>query len=393
MNTIPSSPATADVAATQPFRKRLILIVDDHAENLQVLAGHLKEQGHEVLAANNGPRAIALFRNKKPDLILLDIMMPEMDGFEVCRLIKEDNDSADIPIIFLTARTETEDIVKGFHAGAVDYITKPFKPTELLARVKTHLELKSSRDLISAYNRQLERITSRLRKLNEDKNRFLGIVSHDIRGAFGNVISVARLLTDDVEAPSEAEAAEFLREIGVEAEHMIALAENLLNIDAIERKTVRLRVEDVEVEPLISFAVNTHRMAAKIKEIDFQIDCSQPLIVGDLTGCRQLLSNLISNAVKFSHAGDQVRICAEADGDNVKLSVSDDGPGISEFDQTQLFQPYTRLGNRGSGSSHSIGLGLSIVKLMVDAMGGSASCQSVLGEGTTFTVRLPRPRE
>ncbi len=369
--------------------QRLILIVDDLPENLQVLTGHLKAEGYEVIAANNGPRALALVRNKKPDLILLDVMMPVMDGYTVCRELKADAHSADIPVIFITARTETDDILEGFNLGAVDYVTKPFKSAELIARVRTHLELKSSRDLFTAYNKQLERISRHLRRLNDDKNRFLSIVSHDIRGAFGNVVSVSRLLTDEMEV-NEVEASQLLSDIGIEAEHMIALAENLLNIDAIERREVRLAHELVESRPLMEFASQAHQLAARSKNLQFAVSCDDGGIKGDLTACRQIFTNLVSNAVKFSPAGGTVFLGAHRSPDGfMRLSVQDEGPGISVEDQKKLFKPFTRLSNKTASLEHSVGLGLSIVKLMAEGMGGIVRCESTPDQGSTFSVFLP----
>ncbi len=382
---------TIDLPTAPPksARKRLVLIVDDLPDNLQVLAGHLTEAGHEILAASSGPRALALVRNRKPDLILLDIMMPGMDGLEVCRILKSEPESADIPVIFITARTETDDVLRGFELGAVDYITKPFKPSELLARVHTHLELKSARDLLSTYNKQLERISRHLRRLNEDKNRFLGIVSHDIRGAFGNVVSVSRLLVDESSEPED-EAGQLLRDIGVEAEHMIALAQNLLNIDAIEHGSVRMKEERVECRELLDFAINAHQMAARAKRLVCRLSSDSSSIRGDLTACRQILANLISNAVKYSPEGSQVWLQAGAQDDGrVRLSVRDEGPGLSVEDQKKLYRPFTRLSSKAIGNEHSVGLGLCIVKLMVDGMGGEIFCESQLGKGTTFTTLLP----
>jgi signal transduction histidine kinase len=371
-------------------RKQLVLIVDDLPENLQVLAGHLTKAGYEILAAPNGARAIALVRNRKPDLILLDIMMPLMDGLEVCRILKSDVESADVPVIFLTARTETDEIVRGFQFGAVDYITKPFKSAELIARVRTHLELKGARDMLQTYNRQLERIREHLQRLNADKNRFLGIVSHDIRGAFGNVVSVSRLFADDASSPSPADIGDLLRDIGVEAEHMIALAQNLLNIDAIEQRRLKLLRERVETGPLLDFAVNAHQLAAKVKGITLHVTGDGSVIAGDVTACRQVLTNLISNAVKYSLPHACVWLDARADGaGQVVLSVRDEGPGLSPEDQLQLFRPFTRLSSQAAGHEHSVGLGLSIVKLMVEGMGGRVRCESLAGEGATFTVTLP----
>ncbi len=368
--------------------KRLVLIVDDNPENLQVLAGHLNEASYEVLAANNGPRAVALVRNRKPDLILLDIQMPGMDGFAVCREIKKDPDMADIPVIFITAaRTGTNDVLEGFQVGAVDYVTKPFNSLELLARVRTHIELKLARDLILTYNEQLKRLSRHLQKLNTDKNRFLGIVSHDIRGAFSNVVAVSRMLTDG-DPMDENESNALLTDVGIESEHMITLAQNLLNLDAIERQDVHPASERVETRPLLEFVLQSHQLAAKAKCIGFVLESDNVPVRGDLTSCRQVLTNLVSNAVKYSPAGTTIRMTSFRDGSWVRISVSDEGPGLSVEDQGKLFTPYLRLTSKATSSEHSVGLGLSIVKLMTEAMGGAVTCQSEPGRGATFSATL-----
>lgn len=375
-------------SAEQPTRKHLVLIVDDVAENLQVLAGYLAEMGCEVMPANNGPRALALVRNRMPDLILLDINMPEMDGLEVCRRLKEDSLTRGVPVIFLTARTDSTDIVHGFEAGAVDYITKPFKAAELKARVRTQLDLKSSRDLLQSMNKELLRLNEHLKKVNEEKNRFLGIVSHDIRGAFANVVSVTNLLTDPDPVDPDTELT-LLRQLGLEAEHMIALAQNLLQIDVIERMDFRLNAEAVDASDVMEFALHAHRMAATAKSIEIRMEAEKLAVRGDRMACRQILANLVSNAVKYSPPGSVVTLrLYERDGKAV-FAVGDLGPGISEADQVRIFQPYVRLGNQPSGKEHSVGLGLAIVKRMVEHMGGSITIQSAPGQGSTFFVVLP----
>ncbi len=382
--------AESNFPTTLPPIKRLILIVDDLPDNLQVLAGHLTDAGYEILAANSGPRALALVANRKPDLILLDIMMPGMDGFEVCRALKADPESEHIPVIFITARTETEDIVEGLEKGAVDYVTKPFKPAELLARVRTHIELKSARDMCLTYNKQLHRITRHMRRLNEDKNRFLSIVSHDIRGAFGNVVSVSRLLTEESPDLGETDAERLLTDIGIEAEHMIALAQNLLNIDDIERQQITLRRECVEMNALQEFAIQSHQMAIRSKNLEVIARETDLNIAGDLTACRQILNNLLSNAIKYSPDNSTIWIEASRERDDrARITVRDRGPGLSAEDQKKLFIPFTRLNSKAGPYEHSVGLGLSIVKLMTLAMGGTVACQSEIGKGAAFSVTIP----
>jgi signal transduction histidine kinase len=382
--------ATETGAAPSP-PKKLILIVDDLAENLQVLAGHLTGAGYEVMPASSGQRALAIVQKRRPDLILLDVTMPEMDGYTVCRNLKSKAETAEIPVIFITARTEVEDVVLGLEVGAQDYITKPFNPKELLARVRNHLELKASRDLLVTYNSQLHRISEHLKKMNEDKNRFLSIVSHDIRGAFGNVVSVSKLLADAPEAVDSQEANGLLRDLGIEAEHMIALAQNLLNTESIERGELRLEIEAIELKEIVAFSLQAHQLAAHAKEMACTVEGEASPALGDRTACRQILNNLVSNAVKYSPRGSEIRIRLENHHpDKVRVSVYDQGPGLSEADQKRLFQPFLRLSTKSTANEHSVGLGLSIVKRMAEAMGGGVECESSPGHGAVFHILLPR---
>lgn len=371
-------------------RKPLVLIVDDLPENRQVLAGHLHGMGFDIIAAASGEQALQMVGEAAPDLILLDIIMPEMDGFAVCRKLKEMPVTTSIPIIFITARTDTEDVVFGLGLGAVDYVTKPFNLAELSARVRAHLELKFSRDLLLTYNEQLQRLTGHLRRLNDDKNRLLGYVSHDIRGAFGNVISVSEIISQSA-TPRDEIAHELLNDLGMEAEHMVALAENLLNIDSIERGEFHLKKERVESRMLLDFAMQSHQIGAQAKRLRFTVVGPDLEILGDLTACRQVLTNLVSNAIKYSPENGTITLeTHEVSSDRVTLGVRDQGPGIPPEEQRRLFRPFTRENANQGYREHLVGLGLSIVKQMTEAMGGQAGCESVPGQGAWFYFTLPR---
>ena len=165
----------------------LILIVDDIQKNLQLLANTLYDAGYEIAMAESGKEALEFLKDTLPDLILLDVMMPELSGFEVCKILKEDDRTKSVPVIFLTAKVETDSIIEGFELGAVDYVTKPFNSSELLSRVKTHVELKRSRDKLIEYNIELI-------KLNKTKSEFLGIAVHDLKNPLQGVMSFSDLL-------------------------------------------------------------------------------------------------------------------------------------------------------------------------------------------------------
>ena len=377
--------------------KSLILIVDDVPENLQVLASYLSRAGYEVLPATSGPKALNFARARMPSLILLDVSMPEMDGFEVCRCLKNMPELSNIPVLFITARTDTEDVVRGFNVGGVDYITKPFNSIELLARVHTHLELKNARDALLKYNQELTRQGDALRQLDEEKNRLLSIVSHDMRGAFGNVIGVCEsLLQPDGNIPRE-ETDETLRLIVQESEHMMLLGQNLLNADAIGKRALQLRPETVDPGESVKFVADKHRRSAALKQVTVTVapasptDRTSPMFT-DRNALVQILDNLVSNAVKFSLAGGEVSLAIKSDpaSGRTQFSVTDTGPGLTPEDQQNLFREFSPLSSRPTHGEQSFGLGLWIVKRTTEAMGGEVRYETnPQGRGASFHVLLP----
>src|SRR5438105_10835989 len=221
MNSTPLSPA--------PEKSR-ILVVDDVSKNLQVVGTMLRNQGYDVMPATSGRQALERVALEVPDLILLDLMMPEMDGLEVCRRLKAEPLTEQIPIIFLTASNEMEHLVKGFEVGAVDYVTKPFNPPELLARVRTHLELKHARQ--------------RLREMNDEKNEFMGIAAHDLRSPLNAIKGYSEMVLED--AKLDPEQAELVGRIHEASKRMVEMVQNLLDVNAIERGEMNLNLTQTD---------------------------------------------------------------------------------------------------------------------------------------------------
>ncbi len=384
-------------SASPSMSKSLILIVDDVPENLQVLASYLSSVGYGVLPASSGPKALNFAQARLPDLILLDVSMPEMDGFEVCRCLKNMPELSSIPVIFITARTDTGDVVRGFEVGGIDYVTKPFNPTELLARVHTHIELKNARDALLKYNQELTRQGDELRRLDDEKNRLLSIVSHDMRTSFGNVINVCESLLQPGGDQPRAETEETLRLVAQEAEHMILLGENLLNADAIGHGSVRLQLQALDPLESVVFAADKHRRSARLKNIDLLVtpvppEASPYRVRADRTALLQVLDNLVSNAVKYSPEGGRVSLAVVPAPDAVRLRISvvDTGPGLGPKDEEKLFSEFTPLSARPTGKENSFGLGLWIVKWMTEAMGGQVGYEpGPHGVGAHFYILLP----
>jgi len=370
------------VFVTAPVKSR-ILVVDDISKNLQVVGTMLRNEGYDVMPASSGAHALDRVSARLPDLILLDLMMPEMDGLEVCRRLKAEPSTRPIPVIFLTASNEMEHLVKGFEVGAVDYVTKPFNPPELLARVRTHLELKHARDTIVRYGQELSR-------LNEEKNEFMGIAAHDLRSPLGTIQGFSDLLLDDPEMARE-EREDFTRRISDTATRMSEMVQNLLDANRIERGEMKLNLAPTELSAPLSGVVEAYRprAAAKQQSLHLQNETPPVTVVVDPSVLVQVLENLVSNAVKYSPPGKDIFVRLKTLPDAVRCEVQDEGPGLSAEDQKKLFGKFARLSAKPTGGEHATGLGLSIVKKMVEAMNGQVWCESEPGRGALFIVQFP----
>jgi signal transduction histidine kinase len=351
--------------------------VDDIARNVQVLGSILSENGFGVSVASSGEGALNAIKEQKPDVMLLDIQMPDMDGFEVCRRLKADAATRDIPVIFLTARTETDDIVRGFELGAVDYITKPFISQELLARVRTHL--------------QMVRQTRRLLDLHKEKDEFLGIAAHDLR----NPLSKIQFVADKMSYKADSFTPDLIKEASADIAHtvtgMMELVSNLLDVNAIENGHLRTELNPIEMDNIIEHIVHDYeaRAAKKSISIAFENDSQHELVMSDEVAIVQIFDNLLSNAIKYSPFGKPIMVRLRKETTAVVLEIQDNGPGISDDDQKKMFQKFARLTAQPTGGEHTIGLGLSIVKKLVESVKATIQVQSALGQGTTFTVRFP----
>ena len=370
-------------------KKPLILIVDDILKNLQVLGTTLMEEGYEISMAQNGFQALKLAEKINPDLILLDVLMPDMTGFETCAKLKENPNLKSIPVIFLTAKTETEDIVTGFKTGGVDYITKPFKKEELLMRIKTHLDLRFFALAIQDKNENLAR-------LNKEKNEFLGIAAHDLKNPLSAIKGLAELIEKFNADLSPEEIVDSAQQIRVSSEFMFQIIIDLLDINAIEEGRFVLNMSDFEPDIIVNMVVNKFAPSAEKKDIKLNTSCNCPgiNINADAGKVQQVLDNLISNAIKFSPFGLNIWVSSElilSDG-MVRITVKDEGPGISEEDKTKLFKKFSKLTARPTNEENSTGLGLSIVKRLVEEMKGRIYCESELGHGAAFVVEFPSSR-
>jgi two-component system sensor histidine kinase/response regulator len=355
-----------------------ILVVDDQTANVQIVGTVLGNLGYEIIPASDGVTALKRIALRRPDLILLDLLMPGMGGCEVCQQLKANLDWRDIPVIFLSAADDKDLIVRALDSGGVDYITKPFNQAELISRVRTQLALKTARD--------------RLQQLAEDKDELLGILAHDLKNSLGGMNMSAGVLCRQIARFND--------------ERMTQLAENILRTSAQSLAFVKeflanaaadhglaLKPSAVNLEEVARASARQFEEAARQKKITIQTDFpAEPVLaLADHSALNQILDNLISNALKFSPAGKHVFVSVRLMHDLAECMVRDEGPGFSTEDKARMFRRYGRLSARPTGGEPSTGLGLSIVRKLVLGMGGELLCESAAEGGATFIIRLPRP--
>ncbi len=357
----------------------VILVVDDIARNLQLLGNILTSKGYEVLFATSGETALERLDARVPDIILLDLMMPGMDGMEVCRRIKASPKTIDIPVIFLTAANDAENAVRALGQGAVDYIFKPFNTAELLARVRTHVALKRTRD--------------ELHRIIKQKNELLSVVAHDLKNPLSSIRFSAIMLEESgLEDPDP--RAELVRTIIDTCENALEFIQKGLSRNAQSALLERVHLAPVELLDVLTQVIQENLPLAyqKQMEIDLDFDESLSRVQADREAFARALNNLVSNAIKFSPAGRGVllKVRPSANKPFIRLSVIDQGPGLSAEDLAHLFKPYRRLSAQPTGGESSTGLGLSITRDLMTKMGGRIGCESQHGAGAHFWIELPR---
>ncbi len=368
------------------IEESVILVVDDKLANLNVLLDFFGETDFEILFDTDGGSALKTAANEQPDLILLDIVMPGIDGFEVCRRLKENEKTEAIPVVFMTALSDTVDKVKGFDLGAVDYITKPFECEEVLARIKTHLTLQSLKKESEVKNKKLSEALEREQELNQLKSRFVSMASHEIRGPLGMISLFGSILLSYSDKLSDEQKNTYLNQIQDAVKHGFEMLDEVLLLSKTEAGKIEFKPKQVNADLLCHKITEEFRMiSAGTHTIHF--DCKYDQILADEKLLRHILSNLLSNAIKYSPAGGAIYFEFKRENDNAVFRVKDEGIGIPEEDQKRLFEAFHRAGN--VEGIEGTGLGLSIVKQFVDLHNGKIKVKSMIGEGSIFTVSIP----
>ncbi len=378
-----------------------ILIVDDTPINLDAISTVLIDAGYEVSVATSGARALQTLQRRSPDLILLDVMMPGIDGFQTCERIKANPQTRDIPVIFMTALVDVDNKIKGFNCGAVDYISKPFQEQETLARVKAHIDLRrlnqNLEQQVAEQTASLRIANTALESANAAKRSFLSTMSKEIRMPIDDMLRLTERLQEQTSDKLNAQQVEDLQKIERNGNQLLSLINNTLKLANIESGELNLDLDPSAIEDLCRSCLVAIQSLADRKNIKLtlNIEPNLPQLSIDERQMRQVILNILNNAVKFTVAGSvtlSVTKAMFADRENIpciRIAIADTGIGIAPENIQQLFQPFVQIPNVLGDRPEGNGLGLVVAKEIVELHGGQISFRSFKNLGSCFTIELP----
>lgn len=357
-----------------------VLVVDDVPTNVMLVQAILKKEGYNLLTTDSGVKALRIAQDKHPNLILLDIMMPEMDGYEVLQHLKSNPETNDIPVIIMSALSDMQSIVKGYQLGATEYVTKPFQREELVKRVAHRYELFS-----------IKRIKQELENTIESRDTLYSVIAHDLRSPLGSLkmMNNAILMMVDKNQVSE-EVYEMLQMMNKTSEEIFQLLDNLLKWakNRLNKQTICKQLADIN--SVVSSTTEIFLPMAAQKDITIKTEGLDTELMGsiDIDMIKTVVRNLMSNAVKFSYAKGVITVSSRTEGDFVIVSVKDSGKGIKKEDQGKLLKQNTHFTSYGTSNEKGSGLGLMLCKDFVELHGGKLWFESEEGKGTTFLFSM-----
>lgn len=376
--------------------KDVILVVDDQPINLKVIASVLSQE-YSLSIANNGVNALKMLEKGLPSLILLDIMMPEMDGFEVCRQIKANEKTKDIPVIFLTAKTDIKDIIKGFDYGAVDYITKPFNTTEMKVRVINHLNLYHARNELKEMNQKLllsqdavKKANHQLEQSNKEKDKFFSIIAHDLKSPFNGILGLSEMLLEEARDIGNESLVKYANLIHSSTQHTFELLKNLLEWARMQQGRIPFSPKSFLLNDLVNHEIKGLANVANQKNIELINGLREHvMLMADENMIRTVMRNLVANAIKFTPKNGKIKIDTQIVDNAMEVSVSDTGMGMSKETMNKLFKIETSFTKKGTENETGTGLGLILCKEFIEKHGGQIWVESKEGQGSIFTFSIP----
>lgn len=417
-----------------------ILIVEDSITQAAFLQTILEMENYKVMVANNGEEALEMIKTKKPHIVLSDVIMPLMDGFTLCKRIKNDKLISDIPVVLLTTLTDPRDIIKGLESGADKFIPKPYKEEYLLSQVESVLinmalsennkvgfgmdiffngekyfitsekrqivslllstyeqavnksnELSKAHSDLSRLNEDLGRKKKELEKVNQEMNYFMGIAAHDLKNPLNGIIGFTGLLMDSLDPESDPDNFHFLEIIRESGNKMLTIITDLLDISKLEAGKLIAKKEWMNITELLKANIETNQYLASKKDIviNFIQQNETTFCFADESKMDQVMNNLLTNAIKFSFPGTTIKVILAKYEKSVSITVEDQGQGIPQKELQELFKPFVQTSVKPTHGEGSTGLGLYSVKRIIDAHEGEITVSSVVGQGTTFCITLP----
>ena len=361
-----------------------ILIVDDVMSNVLLLKVLLTNEKFQIATASNGRQALDQVTKEKPDLVLLDVMMPDMSGFEVSQQLKANLETAEIPIIFLTVLNSTADIVKGFQVGGNDFISKPFNKEELIIRVTHQISLIAAKRIIVAQ-------TEELRKTIIGRDKLYSVIAHDLRSPMGSIKMVLNMLI--LNLPSDTigpEMYELLTMANQTTEGVFSLLDNLLKWTKSQIGKLKVVYQDIDMVEVTEGVIEIFSMVAELKKISIRLETPSKLDVhADIDMIKTVIRNLLSNAIKFSNEETEILVTVQEQEGMAVVSVKDSGCGIDEENQKKLLHTDTHFSTFGTNNEEGSGLGLLLCQDFVIKNGGRLRFTSAKGEGSTFSFSIP----
>jgi len=368
-----------------------ILVVDDVADNVRVLASLLEERGYRVRPVTSGRAALRAVEHERPALILLDINMPDLDGYQVCEALAEHDEHREIPVIFISALSDSFDKVRAFQAGGVDYVTKPFQFDEVCARVGAHLTLGKLRRDLEERNRRLEESYARLRETEAMRDNLTHLLIHDLRSPLTGVISSLTLLREDLgQSLSPMHAGDI--ELALHAAtKLVDMVTSVLDVSRLEAGVFPLELETHDLRDVIDEGLSTLAGLGKRWTLSFARPASPVPVRCDREVICRVMANLVANAISFTPPKGRIELDIRREGAAVVVSVTDTGPGVAPEHRERIFEKFAQVERKVDPRARSSGLGLTFCKLAVEAHGGRIGLDSPGRSGTTFWFTLPMP--
>ncbi|MCW7755266.1 hybrid sensor histidine kinase/response regulator [Desulfobotulus sp. H1] len=355
---------------------KTILIVDDNPANLGILFHCLDQSGYRTLVAQDGETALKMAKISRPNMILLDVIMPEMDGFMACHALKSDSETRDIPVIFMTALTETADKVAGFQAGAVDYICKPIQKEEILARIHLHMMLQEQKN--------------QLLRINREKEKILSVVAHDLKAPFSSVLGFLGLLAESYEDYTEKEKKRFIAHAHGSTLKLYEMLEKLLDWTRTGSGFNEWQPEILDLTQLIHSTVSLFKENAEKKKIRIRGKIPGTLyLFADANMIASVLRNLISNAIKFTDTGGRITITADQSPAGTEIRISDTGIGMNEQTVSSLLSGSCGKSTPGTTGECGTGLGMVICREFIEKNKGTLAIESTPSKGSCFILTFP----